>query len=146
MWKLYIKGGEGIAIQSTVSRLKNSLKDYKQHSISVGRVAYVSYDDDRIPDDSLSPYFHKRKSFQHEDEYRAIIQPLKYKQNGEIDFKKSTLQDGIYVPVDLEKLIEHVYLSPTCPMWQKDVAQSLLRKYKLNRKIRQSQLSEKPQY
>jgi hypothetical protein len=146
MWKLYITGGEGIAIQSTIGRLKSSLKGYKSHSISLGRVAYVDYEDDRIPDDPLSPYFHKRKSFEHEDEYRAIIQPLKNKQNGEVDFRKSTLKDGIYVPIDLDKLIEHVYLSPTCPEWHKDVAQSILRKYKLNRKIKQSKLSEKPQY
>lgn len=146
MWKLYIKGGGGISIQSTVGRLKNCLKDYKQYSVSIGMVAYVSYDEDRIPDDTMSPYFHKRKSFQHEQEFRAIIQPLKYKEDGEINFKKSTLQDGIYVPVDLDKLIEHIYLSPTCPSWQKEVAQSLLSKYKLKRKIKQSTLSDKPQY
>ncbi len=147
MWKLYIKGGEGIAIQSTVGKLKASLLEYPQHSsVSVGMVAYVNYKEDRIPDDTLAPYFHKRKSFQHEQEYRAIIQHLKYKQGDEIDFKKSTLQEGIYVPIDVEILIENVHLSPTCPLWQKEVAQSILKKFKLNRKIKQSILSEKPQY
>lgn len=146
MWKLYIKGEEGIAIQSTVGRLKSSLKESKECPISVGRVAYVSYDSDRIPDDTLSPYFHKRNSFEHEREYRAIMQPLKRKKNGDIDFKKSSLKDGLYVPVDLDKLVETVHISPTCPTWQKDVAQSLLKKYKLNRNVRQSKLSEKPLY
>lgn len=147
MWKIYIKGGEGIAIQSTVGKLKASLLKYPEHNtIAVGMVAYVNYEEDRIPDDSLAPYFHKRKSFRHEQEYRAIIQHLKYKQNGEIDVNKSTLQDGIYVPVDVEVLIEHVYISPTCPSWQKDVAQSILSKYRLKRNVKQSKLSEKPQY
>jgi hypothetical protein len=147
MWKIYIKGGEGIAIQSTVGRLKASLLSYPEHSsISVGMVAYVNYEEDRIPDNTLAPYFHKRKSFKHEQEYRAIIQRIKHKQNSDIDFKKSTLQDGVYIPVDIDKLVENVHLSPTCPLWQKEVAQSILKKYKLNRNIRQSKLSEEPQY
>lgn len=146
MWKLYLKGNEGIAVQSTVGRLRNSLNNYKQDVIHIGKVAYIDYDDERIPDDTLSPYFHKRRSFEHEKEYRAVIQRWKKKGNGAIDFSKSPFQDGIYVSIDLDKLVENVYLSPTCPTWQKDLAQSILNKYGLNRKIKQSKLTEKPQY
>jgi len=146
MWKLYIKGGEGIAVQSTVGRLKSSLGNHKQDVIHLGKVTYVDYDDEKIPDDTLSPYFHKRRSFEHEKEYRAVIQRWKKKGNGKIDFSKLPFQEGIFVPIDLDKLVENVYLSPTCPTWQKDVAQSLLKNYGSNRKIKQSKLTEKPQY
>jgi hypothetical protein len=147
MWKIYVKGGEGIAIQSTVGRLKTSLLSYPKHStISVGKVAYINYDKDKIPDDTLAPYFRKRKIFIHEREYRAIIQSIKYKDNGDIDFSKSTFKKGLDVNVDFENLIENVYLSPTCPLWQKEVAQSILKKYNLKRNIKQSKLSDKPQY
>ena len=71
--------------------------------------------------------FHKRRSFEHEKEYRAVILRWKKKGNGEIDFSKSSFQEGIYVSIELDKLVENVYLSPTCPTWQKDVAQSLLK-------------------
>ena len=39
MWKLYIKGGEGIAVQSTVGRLKSSLGNYEQDIIHIGHGA-----------------------------------------------------------------------------------------------------------
>lgn len=146
MWKLYLQGNEGIAIQSTVGRLRSSLEDYEQDVIHIGKVAYVDYDDERIPDDTLSPYFHKRRSFEHEKEFRAVIQRFKKKKNSKIDFTKSPFQEGIYVPADLDTLIERVYLSPTCPPWQKEVAVSVVRRYGLKRKIRHSKLTEKPEY
>lgn len=146
MWKIYIKGGEGIAVQSTVGRLRSSLDGYNQDVIHLGKIAYVDYDDEKIPEDTLSPYFHKRRSFEHEKEYRAVIQRWKKKANGKIDFTKLPFQEGIYVPIDLDKLIEKVYLSPTSPSWQQDVIKSLLNKYGLNRKIKHSKLANMPQF
>ncbi len=147
MWKLYLKNGDGIAIQSTVGRLINSLPAYQTNKIHIYKVEYVNYEKDRIPEGTYSPYFHKRKSFEHEHELRALIQRLPLKKTGEIDFRKTPfVNGGIYVPVDLDKLIERIYLSPTCPSWQKDVLESLIKKYGLNRNIKQSKLTEKPEY
>ena len=76
MWKLYLKSNEGIAIRSTFGRLRDSLKD-EEHKIYIGKVQYIDYEKDKIPDDtSFSPFVHKRKSFEHEKELRAIIREL----------------------------------------------------------------------
>jgi len=75
MWKLYLKSNEGIAIRSTFRRLRDSLKDTKP-DVYIGKVNYIDYEKDNIPKDFLSPFLHKRKSFDHEKELRAIVQDL----------------------------------------------------------------------
>jgi len=42
MWQLYLKSNEGIAIQSTFKRLRDSFRDEK-HDIFIGKVQSVSY-------------------------------------------------------------------------------------------------------
>lgn len=143
MWKLYLKSGEGIAIQSSIGRLIASLKKYAQSKIYVYRVEYVDYETFKIPEDSLSPYFYKRISFKHENELRAVIQ---IDREGQINADKIPFINGVYVPVDLEKLIERVYVSPTCPDWQKEATQSIIDQYELDRRVRRSKLSEQPKY
>lgn len=143
MWKLYLNMGEGIAIQSNVGRLISSLKKYTQDKIHMYRVEYVDYETFKIPEDSLSPYFYKRISFKHENEFRAVIQKDR---EGQIKADKIPFINGIYIPVDLEKLIERVYVSPTCPDWQKEATQSIMDIYELNRRVRRSKLSEQPRY
>lgn len=143
MWKLYLKSGDGIAIQSSVGRLIASSKKYTQNEIHVFRVEYVDYDTFKIPEDSLAPYFYKRISFKHENELRAVIQ---IDREGQINANRLPFINGIYVPVDLEKLIKRVYVSPTCPDWQKEATQSIINKYELDRRIKRSKLSEQPKY
>lgn len=143
MWKLYLRSGEGIALQSSVGRLESSLTAYTQNRIYMYQVEYIDFETYKIPEDSLAPYFHKRKSFEHEDEIRAVIQKDR---EGVINADRTPFKDGIYVPVDLEKLIERVYISPTCPDWQKEATQSIMDKYGLDRRVRRSKLSEQPKY
>jgi len=146
MWKIYSKNTEGIAIRSTVGRLKSSLTE-KKEKIKIFQVEYTDYDEETIPEGTSSPYFHKRKSFEHEREIRAVMQKIKYKENREIDFDYTPFKDGgIYVSVDLSTLIETIYLSPACPEWQKDAIDSMLEKYSLNKEVRHSKLDESPKY
>lgn len=74
---------------------------------------------------------------------RAVIQKDR---EGQINADKIPFINGIYIPVDLEKLIERVYVSPTCPDWQKEATQSIMDKYELNRRVRRLKLSEQPRY
>lgn len=143
MWKLYLKSGDGIAIQSSVGRLIASLKEYTQNTIYVYRVEYVDYETFKIPEDSLSPYFYKRISFKHENELRAVIQ---VDRESQINADKLPFVSGIYVPTDLDKLIQKVYVSPTCPDWQREAAQSIIDQFEVDRRVRRSKLSEQPSY
>jgi hypothetical protein len=124
MWGLYPKSDRGIAIQSTYSRLRASLRDcpYKNR-LNIGMVNYVNYELDRINDKNILQFiFHKRIQFTHETELRAVIwltstdAPL-------IAYNQETVKEpenapaGLIVPVKLEELIEKIYISPKAPSW-----------------------------
>ncbi len=144
MWEKYFKTNNGIAIRSTFGRLKDSFKDYKEHDIYIGEVKYISYTKDLIPEGPLFPYFHKRRSFEHEKELRAVIQSFSYKKTGEINWSKSPFNNRKpYISVDLDLLIDRIYLAPTCPEWQLELVGSVVSKYELNKQVIRSRLYDR---
>jgi len=147
MWKLYLKSNEGIAIQSSFEKLKNSLKD-KEHVIYIGKVKYIDYEKDWIPESNLFfPFIHKRKSFEHEQELRALVQELRYKEGGrKLDWSNPPFDDGVYVKVDLSELIDKIYLAPTCPAWLFKLTKSVTKKYGFDKEVLQSSLDDTPVY
>ena len=146
MWKLYLKSNDGIAIQSTFDLLKTSLKD-ENHSVFIGKVKYIDFEKDWMPEgNTLYPFVHKRKSFEHEKELRGVIQELRYKKNGGLDWSKPLFDDGIYVQVDLGVLIDKIYLAPTSPRWLFELVKSITAKYKLDKDVLQSSLDDAPVY
>src|SRR5262249_36502984 len=79
MWKLYASNEEGVAIKSTVRRLKDSLSSYAP-DVFLGAVSYIDYGKDLIyrgnPFGNLfCAFLHKRRSFEHEQELRAVCIP-----------------------------------------------------------------------
>ncbi len=62
MWKLYSEINKGIAIQSTITKLKNSLNTDSDFFIK--KVNYIDYDKEPIPEKSIiSPFIYKRISY-----------------------------------------------------------------------------------
>ncbi len=142
MWKMYLKSNEGIAIQSTFKRLKDSLRD-KEHDVFLGRVRYIDYSRLVDPVEVFThPVIYKRKIFKHEQELRAVIRKLPKK--GFSKRSKLTIAEGIYVPVDLNVLIDKIYLAPVSPVWQFELLKSILEKYQLNKEVVQSRMDDKP--
>jgi len=133
MWKLYLKNGEGVAIQSTVGRLIESLKRVKG-KVFVGMVEYVDYEKDRIPDPTnLSAAMHKRKIFEHEKELRTIF----------VDERNI---EGLPLPVDIDVLIEKVFVAPTSPKWIYDLLIKVIARYGLNKEVVKPTLEQSPLY
>lgn len=134
MWKLYSDQEKGIAIQSTFKNLKNCFCKFER-DVAVGEVDYLNYNEDSIPIKNeiiiYQPYMHKRKSFVHENEVRAVV----YIRKNEIENA-----DGIYVPVSLNRLIEKIYVSPRSSEWFLDLVKSITKKYKLNKEVIPSDL------
>lgn len=146
MWKLYLKSDEGIAVRSTFRRLKDCFKGDKFH-IYIGKVKYIDYDKDWLPEgNALYPFVHKRKSFEHEQELRAVIQQFRYTKNGEINWDRPLFDDGVYVQVDLDLLIDKIYLAPTAPKWLPELVKSVTKRYKLDKEVVQSTLDDVPVY
>jgi hypothetical protein len=117
MWKLYLKTDEGIAIQSTYSRLAICLSASKI-KVYLGMVRYVNYSSEYPFNVASFPFICKRKSFEHEKELRAIIMkhPTDYVPNTSV-----RIPNGIEIPVILDSLIEEVYVSPTAEKWFEDL-------------------------
>ena len=73
MWQIFTKNNEGLAIQSTIGRIKDALQPEKHFEQFIGEVNYIDYKKDFIPfDDTFFPFLFKRKSFQYEKEIRII--------------------------------------------------------------------------
>lgn len=128
MWKLYSKDiTNAIAIRTTVKDLKES---FGNNYFPIGKVKYIDYEKEFASINGA--FWYKRKSFEYEKEVRVITRRHNIKEH------------GLYIPVDLMKLIKGVYISPYAPEWFVDVVKTVLRKYRLNIQISYSKLLEKP--
>ncbi|MBE9513051.1 MAG: hypothetical protein IMY77_03220 [Chloroflexi bacterium] len=147
LWQLYCTVDNGIAIQSTIKRLKNSVKDEKR-DIYIGKVEYIDYSSEPpselTGDFFLKPFLYKGKSFKFENEVRAVAELPELKRIGDFRAKIITGHKGYDVTIDPDLLIENVYLSPMSSKWQKKVVESLLSKHGLKKKVRRSDLNKKP--
>lgn len=152
MWKLYLKSDKGIAIRSTYKRLSecfNKTSVYKE-GIEIGKIKYIEHGKYLIPPNICLSFLHKRKSFEHEKELRAIIVLISDEKIEEPKDKKNKKSEndlassGIYIPIDLDILIEKIYISPTSEKWFKDLVESIVKKYKLKTVVKQSDLSKDP--
>jgi len=145
LWKLYLKSDEGIAIRSTLFHLNSELKrNYKKNDLYISKVKYINYKTYNMREgDILAPFIHKRTSFIHEKEVRAIIQQLPIK-DGTIDWNLKPPEDGIYINVDPNVIIDMVYVSPDAQQWFKDLVESILKKYGLSKVVKRSSLSDDP--
>lgn len=148
MWNLYLKSEEGIAVQSTFSRLAESLRGYADKEVYIGKVKYIDYGTEWLPERNLFyPFLHKRKSFGHERELRAIITTMLPSKDGKVDLGSladDSPDDGECVSIDLDILIEKVSVSPMAPKWFGELAESVAAKYGLKGEIVQSSLSDDP--
>ncbi|WP_176397617.1 hypothetical protein [Bacillus cereus] len=135
MWNLYLKSEEGIAIQSTVGKLKESLNQ-DEKDLYIGEVRYINYNVDYIEGDChLKPFVHKRNSFEHEKEIRIL-----YQLDKQVEF--DDVMVGEQIDCNLDALIENIYVAPESPGWFKDVVTSICNKYDIDVQVKQSKLKE----
>jgi hypothetical protein len=162
MWQLYSHENTGIAIESTFNKLTRSLDNNKEDSIWIGKVDYLDYGKDRMDEEKnfLKAFVIKRKSFEYEKEIRAVIYLYDDRsdfddvladdsldmQKGIISSRQNTTNTslitdkGKYVSLDLDVLIENIYVAPYAEAWFQEVVESLLSKYKVNKKVIKSDL------
>jgi hypothetical protein len=121
MWKAYVARGEGVAVQSTVSRLASAFIDgpglTQGATIYIGEVQYLDFKtgDPGVPLNAYAPVLWKRTYFRDERELRAV---LALDATGPAaGLVAQGLVPGIEVPVSLSTLIETVRLAPMTPQW-----------------------------
>jgi hypothetical protein len=98
----------------------------------------------------LIPYFNKSKFFTEEAELRAVIQhadKLRKSLEEHNKYQLTALPNGIPVGVDLDALIEKIYLSPASPSNYKSAIEASIRNFRykdLSRNVHQSALDTEP--
>jgi hypothetical protein len=144
MWKIYAKGTYGIAIQTTYERLKRSFKVADQ-SVFIGKVSY--YDDLTAPllsPESLKPFLCKRKMYEYENEIRCCY--VISAEEKALNWQDQGSQDGIFINVDLNTLIERIYISPYSPKWIADIVKGINEKFGMNKEIMHSSIFDATEY
>ncbi len=152
MWRLY---SEQIAVQTTFGHLIDS---FPEDQIHAGLVRYIDYTKELIHQvDRPAGYalaLTKDRSYQHENELRIILPD--HPKKSEITSITGSFDEwldnypfadkGVAVKVDITKLVETVYVSPTSPDWHCALIGRLLKKYGLaDIPVKKSQLGRPPE-
>jgi hypothetical protein len=104
--------------------------DYKTYAIAYGNV--------------LNSFVYKRKSFAHEQELRAMYMKMPLGADGKLDFDPKNIPAGNHVHVDLDVLVEKIYVAPTAVAWFYDLVRSVSAKYGIVKPIIRSDLDAAP--
>jgi len=132
MWQIFTKNNEGLAIQSTIGRLKEALKPELRTEQYIGEVNYIDYKKEYIPfNDTFFPFLFKRKSFQYEREVRII---------SDVTQNNIELNDGLKIDVDIQQLIERIYIHPKSENWYKNLVIQLMEQLGFNFSVEKSDL------
>ncbi len=127
MWRLYGTSPGSVAVQSTYEKLVTALPN----EYYVAMVKYLDYDREHFPSGNiLYPGFHKRIEFEFEREIRAL---------------RFSFEDTESDPVvDLNDIIEQIYMRATEEQWMMDVVKGLLDQHSLGDKLVQSNIDAPP--
>jgi len=137
MWESYMKENFGVAIRSTFERLSNCFQTNSNLRIRFGKVKYVDYNIDKFNELVGYLFFlHKRKIYKYENELRAMTILMEHEKHkiSEEDFTIT----GIYIPVDLDILIEKIVVSPKAESWHIDLVKSIMEEYNLKKNVGKS--------
>jgi hypothetical protein len=151
MWKLYTRTNESVAVESTYSSLSFALPDLvelpfkgaffegpNRQPIFMGQVQYIDYENSRIDGDvTLGAYLHKRKSFEHEKEVRAIIH---------LGAEEAPREIGLHVGVDISSLVHSVHIAPGAPKWFRDLVARTTAQFGYGFSIISSSLDSEPDW
>jgi hypothetical protein len=142
MWKLYSTSNEAVCIQSTYRRLRQCLPE----CVFIGEVSYINYETDGFSSDNVLNFImHKRLSFAHERELRAVFWH-RAKSPDTQPYNAKVEPSGLAMEVDLSALIERVYVSPTAAPWFAKLVEAMTAKCGFEFPVSQSVLAESPLY
>lgn len=149
MWQLYQDKGKEVAIKTTARHFRRALPD--RANLTAGCVNYKEYDSaENFTVNRVSPFFHKRPSFEHESEYRAVVSRFEVADGARIDSEYVSKIDretppGLAIPVSLNDLVQEVVVSPVAGGWMKSLAEDVVDTYGLDDvEVRWSNLKEDP--
>lgn len=142
MWKAYSKENKSLAITTSISRIKNYILD-EEIPFALGFVNYIDYEIDTIPEhNAFNSFYFKRKEYESEREFRIIA----HKDTDKIMNGQINPPDGMEILINIENFIEDIYISPFANERFVNRATTVIKKYKMENKLRKSKLISNPRY
>ena len=143
MWKAYAGRGYGVAVQSTFRKLAGSFH-VAEDTVWIGPVSYSEntlmnaltrcrYKIEAM--NSYIPLMVKRKYYEDEKEVRAVIWN-----------RKPLGDEGKYIQVDLNVLLDKIILAPQTEKWVLNLVKSVAKAYKIEVDVEPSILDQGPLY
>jgi hypothetical protein len=156
MWSLYALNNAGLAIRTTFKRMTEALPRYSgaedeeiEYSLAPsvlhvggGLVEYIDFGDDQLRLDANRLPFYKRRSFEHEREFRLVCRAYPYM--GDPTEESCFPHGGDYVPLNVTHLVKDVFVAPQAPGWFVEVVQEVIDRFGFSFDVRQSSLSQAP--
>ena len=166
MWSRYNQPESAIAIQSTFGRLgasfgstlrplgpleRQAARESSVLSVFLGPVEYVDFENAGLgePDSALLIPMLKRESFSQESEVRAMItgSPTGTSDlSGGIGNWSASTPPHRYVAVNLDTLIQTIFVSPVSPDWFFDLVLRVCKRYGVEDRVKRSPLAGEPLY
>lgn len=137
MWDIYSRTNESVAVQSSFLKLKDEVKN----QTFLSSVGYIDYENQFIPQGNMIYHcLFKRMSFSFEQEFKVISYDMPKHMNEEepVSYKQ--------VNINLENLIENIYISPDAPGYFEDLISSISDKYGYSFNIEKSSIDDTPFY
>jgi len=145
LWKIYLGGSKsGIAIRTTVSKLIKAIKkgnDTYKEDIYISKVKYTDFIKEE-PENRFNIITTKNKFYDYEKELRLFIFHKPKTENEEEEKPPYDISVGRRLKVDLNELIDEIYISPFIGKWFDKTLIELLNKVNpnLTEKIKSSQI------
>ena len=155
MWKLYAKTEAGVAIRSTVGRLRQALGTplpplngfFGGDRYHLGMIEYIDFSSSHIPTGNVvAQFFRKRRSFEHEHELRVLFERHPITIDRRADYTQKPTEHGQYIPVDLTTLICDIRVAPQAPHWYSQLVSNVTARYGIEVVPQQSDLDAEPLY
>lgn len=130
LWNSYSSIEDGVAVQSTIGRVIDSLDSQDPRAIYISEVNYIDYEKDytfyktKGFANLLGAHFSKRKYYEAEKEIRLLY--------FDSDARYNTAPIGHLYKVDLKTMIESVFVAPHSIEGYEDIVKELLELYGLS--------------
>ena len=147
MWQLYANKWQGVAIQTSFDKIKNSVQPFKldpkyeAEELWAGNVAYVDLIKERLEVSMMERFWYKHMPFEWEHEFRLAIS-LRMAE----EFGVPVPEHGIKVRFDIANLIEHIHLGPFISDEEIENVRAVASEYGLGDRIEISSLKGSPRY
>jgi hypothetical protein len=142
MWEIYGETENSVSIKTTALKLKDSFcieSVYKEAlEVALDEVIYENSDVAAVPNEKKcrQPFFLKREHFAFENEVRLYFR-------SRMHHSVSSAPYGYKVQVDLDKLIDEIYVHPDADDWFFEAVKDLTKKYGINKKVQKGRCGNK---